>query len=126
MKQSAFKELTAALTKMLSRPGVFVGETAGYPRVEIHTITENERLDKAGKLRLLTATIETITSNSLVYAHELNDDNLRRIDALKLSNGFSLLGSIPTQLQTTSESSDTQTTLYRMMQSVDFYIENNE
>lgn len=124
MKHSAYKDLVAALTSALMRPGVSVGSTAGYPRIEIHSVTENQRLDKAGKLRMLTATIESMTTDSLVKAHELNETNLDLIHGLKIDTDFVLIGEpIAEQTQSTSESTDAQTTIYRVIQSVNFYLE---
>lgn len=124
MKQSAYKDLVAALTSILMRPGVSVGSTAGYPRVEIHSVIENERLDKDGKIRMLTATIESMTTDSMIKAHELNEANLALIQGLALNTNCVLIGKpIADQMQSTSESTDAQTTIYRIIQSVNFYIE---
>lgn len=127
--QSAYKALRATLTDRLSRDGVFVGTTAGYPRIEIHSITENERLDKDGNLRNMTAVIEVMTTDSLVHAHELNDENLGILcnPALDPSAyGYRLVGQVITQLQDLPETSDTQTTIYRMLQNIDFFLEKIE
>lgn len=125
---SAYKALRAALTSTLTRGAVFVGSTSGYPRVEIHSITENERTDKAGNVRRLTATIETITTDSLVHAHELNAENLALLENLQQAGVglFTIIGIVPDQLQDLTETADAQNTLYRIMQTVECWVERAE
>lgn len=127
MIRSAYKDLVASLTSALMRPGISVGSTSGYPRVEIHSVTENMRLDKAGKLRMLTASIESITNDSMVKAHMMNEANLELLQDLKIGKDFRLIGEpIADQMQAISETADAQNTLYRVIQTVNFYVENNE
>ena len=45
---SAYAPLYSAVVARLARRGVTVGGTAAIPRIEVHTITEGERLDKDG------------------------------------------------------------------------------
>lgn len=128
-RQSAYRALQVALADLLSRNGVFVGTTAGYPRIEVHSVTENSRLDKNGDLRMMTATIEVITTDSIAHAHRLNEENLQLLDTNQLAteaNGFRVVGIILQQLQDLPETSDTQNTLYRILQSIDVYIERIE
>ena len=127
MIRSAYKDLVASLTSALMRPGINVGSTSGYPRVEIHSVTENMRLDKAGRLRMLTASIESITNDSMVKAHMMNEVNLELLRDLKIGKDFQLIGEpIADQMQAISETADAQNTLYRVIQTVNFYVENNE
>ena len=127
MIRSAYKDLVASLTSALMRPGINVGSTSGYPRVEIHSVTENMRLDKAGKLRMLTASIESITNDSMVKAHMMNEANLELLQDLKIDKDFRLIGEpIADQMQAIAETADAQNTLYRVIQTVNFYVENNE
>lgn len=127
MIRSAYKDLVASLTSALMRPGISVGSTSGYPRVEIHSVTENMRLDKAGRLRMLTASIESITNDSMVKAHMMNEANLELLQDLKIDKDFRLIGEpIADQMQVISETADAQNTLYRVIQTVNFYVENNE
>lgn len=125
-KQSAYKAVQVALADLLTRAGVYVGTTSGYPRIEIHSVTENERLDKSGSLRNMTAVIEVMTTDSLVHAHELNNENLGIICNPPLdpsAHGYKLVGQVITQLQDLPETSDTQNTIYRMLQNIDFFLE---
>lgn len=125
-EESAYRALRATLTERLSREGVYVGTTSGYPRIEIHSVTENERLDKSGSLRNMTAVIEVMTTDSLVHAHELNNENLGIICNPPLdpsAHGYKLVGQVITQLQDLPETSDTQNTIYRMLQNIDFFLE---
>lgn len=125
-EESAYRALRATLTERLSREGVYVGTTSGYPRIEIHSVTENERLDKSGSLRNMTAIIEVMTTDSLVHAHELNNENLGIICNPPIdpsAHGFRLVGQTITQLQDLPETSDTQNTIYRMLQNIDFFLE---
>ena len=127
MIRSAYKDLVASLTSALMRPGINVGSTSGYPRVEIHSVTENMRLDKAGRLRMLTASIESITNDSMVKAHMMNEANLELLQDLKIDKDFRLIGEpIADQMQAIAETADAQNTLYRVIQTVNFYVENNE
>ena len=127
MIRSAYKDLVASLTSALMRPGINVGSTSGYPRVEIHSVTENMRLDKAGRLRMLTASIESITNDSMVKAHMMNEANLELLQDLKIDKDFRLIGEpIADRMQAISETADAQNTLYRVIQTVNFYVENNE
>ena len=103
MIRSAYKDLVASLTSALMRPGINVGSTSGYPRVEIHSVTENMRLDKAGRLRMLTASIESITNDSMVKAHMMNEANLELLQDLKIDKDFRLIGEpIADQMQAIS------------------------
>lgn len=125
-RQSAYKAVQVALADLLTRAGVYVGTTSGYPRIEIHSVSENERLDKNGDLRVITATIECITTDSIAHAHRLNEENLQLLNDNQLqtqSNGFKVIGVIAQQMQDLPETSDTQNTLYRILQSIEFYVE---
>ena len=66
--ESAYGPVYAAVVARLERPGVRVGRGAGYPRIEVHTITEGERLDKEGMLRQLSFTVESIGNASLSWS----------------------------------------------------------
>ena len=46
---SGYRTIYKALVSRLERQGVTVGGTAKYPRVEVHSIREQERLDKEGE-----------------------------------------------------------------------------
>ena len=48
--ESSYDFVYSAVVARLSRPGVTVGKTSHYPRVEVHSITEGERLDKLESL----------------------------------------------------------------------------
>jgi len=121
---SAFRALYSKLTTALRRTGVKVGETAGYPRIEIHTITEGERLDKDGALRKLSCTIESMTTDGLLNAHMLNDENISKINGLagQSSHDYRIDGIIPSQLQEITDTADSKEIIYRLLQGVDIYL----
>ncbi len=126
---SAYKAVVTALQSLLARAGVYVGEGAGYPRVEVHTVTESERLDKGGNLRRLSLTVESISTQSMNECNALLQENLDRLAAGQLAvapEGFELVGIVPQQLQDLTESSDTANIIYRLLQSVDIYVQRFE
>ena len=121
---SAYHSLYSALVTCLTREGVKVGGTAKYPRVEIHSIRESERLDKEGAIRSIYLTVESISNSSLAEAVQMNDDNLRLMtqDALSIED-WDCMGVIPVQLQDMTESSDSNKIIYRILQEVNIFLE---
>ena len=125
MSASAYKAIYSAIVSKLTRTGVSVGRTAGYPRIEVHSITENERMDKGGSVRVLALTVESMTTSSLVAADTLNEGNLALLDTMNgtRAGAFRIVGIVPTQLQDLTETSDTQRIIYRLLQGLDIYVE---
>jgi hypothetical protein len=117
---AVFKGLRASLT----RSGVNVGGTADYPRIEIHSITESEWLDK-GSIKRITAVVECISNKRMTDVLEMNEANLARIlgDKLMLSEGWKVSGVVTGQAQELTETSDTNAIIYRLMQNVTIYVE---
>ena len=117
---AVFKGLRASLT----RSGVNVGGTADYPRIEIHSITESEWLDK-GSIKRITAVVECISNKRMTDVLEMNETNLARIlgDKLMLSEGWKVSGVVTGQAQELTETSDTNAIIYRLMQNVTIYVE---
>ena len=117
---AVFKGLSASLT----RSGVNVGGTADYPRIEIHSITESEWLDK-GSIKRITAIVECISNKRMTDVLEMNETNLARIlgDKLMLSEGWKVSGVVTGQAQELTETSDTNSIIYRLMQNVTIYVE---
>ena len=123
---SAYKAVVSGLHRLLARTGVFVGEGAGYPRVEVHTVTESERMDKGDDLRRLSLTVESISSVSMGECNALLQENLDRLASGSLDitpDGVAVVGVVPTQLQDLTESSDTSKIIYRLLQQVDIFVE---
>lgn len=126
---SAYKAIVSGLHNLLARTGVYVGEGASYPRVEVHTVTESERLDKGGDLRRLSLTIESISNVSMAECNTLLQDNLDLLADGGLDvtpDGFAVVGVIPTQLQDLTESSDTNKIIYRLLQQVDIIVQRSQ
>lgn len=126
---SAYKAVVSGLQRLLARTGVYVGEGAGYPRVEVHTVTESERLDKGGDLRRLSLTVESISNVSMSECNGLLQENLDLLAAGGLDvtpDGFAVVGVIPTQLQDLTESSDTNKIIYRLLQQVDIIVQRSQ
>ena len=121
---SAYRDLYMSLCDALYREGVNVGSTAGYPRVEINTIRENERLDKEGALRQVTVIVDSISNRKLGDAITMNEANLRLLTENELQiTGWNCLGVLPTQLQDLTETSDSNKIIYRLAQEFTIYLE---
>lgn len=122
---SAIGAVFKALRGRLNRSGVNVGGTADYPRVEIHTITESEWLDKGKTLKRITCVVECISARRMADVLEMNDENLRRMleDSLNLDDGWHIVGIVEGQAQELTETSETQALLYRLMQNLTIYVQ---
>ena len=128
---SAYAPVYAAVVSRLERTGVRVGRTAGYPRIEVHTITEGERLDKDGSLRELHLTVESIGNASLAATAAMNERNIELLtEQLDVqddaTSGWNCIGVVPDQLQDLTESSDTAKIIYRLLQSFTIFVERTE
>lgn len=121
---SALGEVYKALRSALSRSGVYVGGSASYPRVEIHSIIESEWLDK-GSLKSISCIVECISDKRMTDVLEMNEENLRRMleESLALGEGWHIVGIIPGQLQEMTEASETNAIIYRMLQNMTIYVE---
>lgn len=123
---SALGNVYKAIRSALVRTGVHVGETADYPRVEIHSITESEWLDK-GSLKSISCIIECISDRRIADVLEMNAENLRRMlhGQLNLEDGWNVVGVIAGQLQSLTETADTKEILYRLLQNVTIFVKRN-
>lgn len=120
---SAYGPIYSAVVSRLSRTGVKVGGTAGYPRVEVHSIIEGERMDKDGQLRQVTLVVESIGNASLAATVRLNEDNLKLLTEYGIElEGWSCLGVVPGQLQDLTETADSAKIIYRQLQSFTIYL----
>ena len=121
MYRSSQGEVYKALRRQLMRDGVAVGETADYPRVEIHSFAENAPQDKDGQVRTLSCIVESMSVQSYGHSVMMNEDNLARILAdgwHVLGNGMTILGVVPDQLTELTETLDTKEILYRQLQRI--------
>lgn len=127
-QESSYAGVYAAVVARLTRNGVTVGRTAGYPRVEVHTITEDGRADKAGAVRQVGLTVESIGNASMVATAAMNQENIERLtgEALTLPEGWRCLGVVPDQLQVLTESADTARIIYRLLQTFTVWVEREE
>ncbi len=117
--RSSQGEMYKQLRTMLARDGVLVGGGAGYPRVELHSLTELPAQDKDGRLREMTVVMESISSSSYGEAVEMNSENLARIAWQEPeTEHFRVIGIIPDALTEMTEQADTQTVLYRQLQTI--------
>ena len=126
--KSAQGEVYKALRRQLVRPGIPIGETANYPRVEIHSFTENPPTDKDGLVRTLSCIVESMSTTSYGDAVTMNEDNLERLLAEGwgvLDKGFTILGITPDQLTVLTETLETQEILYRQLQRINILIWQN-
>lgn len=122
--RSSQGEVYKALRKQLIRPGIAVGETAGYPRVEIHSFTENAPTDKDGSVRSLSCIVESMSVKSYGDAVAMNECNLERLleEGWGIDNGFTILGITPDQLTELTETLETKEILYRQLQRINVII----
>lgn len=121
---SGYRTLYSAVVTRLTRTGVTVGSTARFPRVEIHSFREQERLDKEGALRQINFIVESISNKSLDQATTMNEGNLKLLTENELSfTGWTSLGVTPVQLQDITETSDTNKIIYRLLQEVSVFLE---
>lgn len=125
--RSAQGEVYKALRKQLLRDGIPVGETANYPRIEIHSFTENAPTDKDGMVRTLSCVVESMSVKSYGDAVTMNEGNLERLleDGWGIDNGFTILGITPDQLTELTETLETQEILYRQLQRINVLIWQN-
>jgi hypothetical protein len=125
--RSAQGEVYKALRKQLLRDGIPVGETANYPRIEIHSFTENAPTDKDGMVRTLSCVVESMSTKSYGDAVTMNEGNLERLleDGWGIDKGFTILGITPDQLTELTETLETQEILYRQLQRINVLIWQN-
>ena len=125
--RSAQGEVYKALRKQLLRDGIPVGETANYPRIEIHSFTENAPTDKDGMVRSLSCVVESMSVKSYGDAVTMNEGNLERLleEGWGIDKGFTILGITPDQLTELTETLETQEILYRQLQRINVLIWQN-
>lgn len=125
--RSAQGDVYKALRKQLLRDGIPVGETANYPRIEIHSFTENAPTDKDGMVRTLSCVVESMSVKSYGDAVTMNEGNLERLleDGWGIDKGFTILGITPDQLTELTETLETQEILYRQLQRINVLIWQN-
>lgn len=121
---SAYRPIYTALVTRLAEHSITVGGKASYPRVEIHSIREQERLDKDGALRQVNLIAESISDTSLNEAVVMNDAVLKHLTKEDLTiTGWTCLGILPGQLQDLTETTDSKKILYRLMQELNIWME---
>ena len=126
--RSAQGAVYKALRQALIREGVSVGETADYPRVEIHSFTENAPLDKDGSVRSMSCIVECMSVKSYGDAVQMNEYNLAKLMADgwgEIGDGFSIIGITPDQLTELTETLETKDILYRQLQRINILIWQN-
>jgi hypothetical protein len=125
---SAQGEVYKALRTQLLRDGISVGDTADFPRVEIHSFAENAPTDKDGIVRTVSCTVESMSTRSYGDAVAMNEGNLERLSEdgwHVLGKGFTILSVVPDQLTELTEVLDTQDILYRQLQRINVIIWQN-
>lgn len=122
---SALGAVYKALVSGLTRKGVKVGGTASYPRVEVHSVVEQEPLDKGGIVRAITCIVESMSEDKMADVMQMNEGNLERLvaQALNLGESWRIIDIIPGQLQELTESTETNKILYRLLQNITVYVE---
>jgi hypothetical protein len=125
---SAQGEVYKALRTQLLRDGISVGDTADFPRVEIHSFAENAPTDKDGIVRTVSCTVESMSTRSYGDAVAMNEGNLERLSEdgwHVLGKGFTILSVVTDQLTELTEVLDTQDILYRQLQRINVIIWQN-
>lgn len=126
--KSAQGPLYKALRGQLVSATIPVGETADFPRVEIHSFTENTPQDKDGKVRQLSCIVESLSVKSYGDAVAMNERNLERLQEdgwHALGKGFTILSIVPDQLTELTETLETKEILYRQLQRITILIWQN-
>lgn len=128
MSNGVFSAISAtykALVARLTRKGVNVGGTAAYPRVEVHSVIEGAPLDKDGKIKSLTCTVECLTDDRLASVLQLNEENLSRIlsNSLTIEAPWHIISINEGVAQQITETSETNALLYRLIQDLTIYVE---
>lgn len=123
MYRSAQDEVQPELRSMLLRDGIQVGGGAGYPRVELHSWSEQAAEDKGGCMRQVTCTVESMSTSSKGDAVAMNGENLVRLSGQKFTTEhFRVFGIVPEGLTDMEETLETQAILYRELQSFRLFI----
>lgn len=122
---SAIGAIYRALVGKLTRKGVNVGGTASYPRVEVHSIIEGAPLDKDGKIKSLTCTVECISEDRLASVLQMNADNLDLLlaSSLNIDKPWHIISIDAGVTQQLTETSETNAILYRIIQDLTIYVE---
>ena len=122
---SALGAVYKGLVARLTRKGVAVGGTAAYPRVEVHSVIENEPMDKSGNIRSISCIVECISDERMADVMQMNEDNLTLLlsNALSLDKPWYIIHLQPGQLQELNEVSETNAVLYRLLQNMTIYVE---
>lgn len=121
---SALGAVYKGIVARLTRKGVNVGGTASYPRVEVHSVTEQEPLDKGGTVRSISCIVESISEDRMAEVVELNEGNLEQLSmALNLGADWRIIGIQQGQLQQITETSETNKILYRLLQNITVYVQ---
>ena len=123
-------DIFKALRRALTRTGVKVGGTAGYPRVEIHSVVEDAPSTKDNAVRSITATIECISDKKVEDIITLAEGNIARIfsTAGLSATGWTIFGIIPGQVRLFEEQAAQEQTavIYRILQDVTIWAEKTE
>ena len=113
--KSGYGDTYSAIVSCLKRSGVKVGGTSSYPRVEVYSVTEGERLDKSGALRSIEFAVDSVSSTSLQEAVKFNEDNMALLgSSLDLGKSWQLIDCIPTTLNDSTDATDSSTIIYRI------------
>jgi hypothetical protein len=121
---SALGAVFKAMVGRLTRKGVRVGGTAAYPRVEVHSVTEGEAMDKGGNLRSISCIVESISEERMSEVMTMNEDNLTLVLAeLGIDAPWRVVSVRPGQLQELTETSETNAILYRLLQNITIIVE---
>lgn len=122
---SAIGATYKALVAKLTRKGVHVGGTGAYPRVEVHSVVEAAALDKAGRIKSLTCTVECISEDRLASVLQMNADNLELLlnNSLQIDEPWHIIGIDAGVAQQLTETADTNAIIYRLIQDLTIYVE---
>lgn len=127
---TSIAEVYKAIRRALMRNGVKIGGTASYPRVEIHSVTEEAPADKDYRVRGVTVTIEAVSDEKIADVVNLVEGNIAKLfDAAGLSmTDYDFIGLAEGQVRMfqEQESTDSAKVIYRILQDVTIWIEKKQ
>lgn len=122
---AVFRAIQARLTER-TETAAHVGGTASYPRVQIHSVVENEPLDKDNSVRRIELIVESISDSAYGDAVNMNEENMELLfrDDPRLDNDhLRIVGITPGQLTEINETTDSSNELFRQLQRVVVFVE---
>jgi len=124
MYKTALANTYKAIRTALKAANLPVGETAGYPRVEIHSLTEDTPTDKGDKVRNISLIVESMHAHSYAGAVALNSAVcVALVGQHPAIEGGKILYIESADLTEAIESNEANGVLYRQIQRLNIIVE---